>query len=98
LILAFLVFNPGDLYYLGYNKKITKFKKIIIIITQTMRFGLIVREVMLKEENNYRPIGSGDHFSGADLYDDSQLVRDVDAVLGPGDVDGQIAAADHARH
>jgi len=27
LILAFVVFNPGDLYYLGYKKKI-----IIIII------------------------------------------------------------------
>jgi len=30
LILAFVVFNPGDLYYLGYKKIIT------IIITTTM--------------------------------------------------------------
>jgi len=29
LILAFVVFNPGDLYYLRYKKKL---KKIIIII------------------------------------------------------------------
>jgi len=31
LILAFVVFNPGDLYYLGYKK----FKIIIIIIITT---------------------------------------------------------------
>jgi len=33
LILAFVVFNPGDLYYLGYKKKL---KKIIIIVTTIM--------------------------------------------------------------
>jgi len=32
-----------------------------------------------------------------DLYDDSELVWNAGVVLGPGDVDGQVAAADDAR-
>jgi len=39
LILAFVVFNPGDLYYLGYKKKL---KIIIIIIIIAMAMFMVL--------------------------------------------------------
>ena len=40
LILAFVVFNPGDLYYLGYKKIIT-----IIIYSMGVGFGTTTFEL-----------------------------------------------------
>jgi len=45
LILAFVVFNPGDLYYLGYKKTTT----IIIIIAMTMFMVLSSSSKSLRE-------------------------------------------------
>jgi len=46
LILAFVVFNPGDLYYLGYKKTIII---IIIIIAMTMFMVLSSSSKSLRE-------------------------------------------------